>query len=239
MKSLLKKIVDKIIVPLTLYLISKLPDSNQQSPKSVYYRIKDDALQTSFNLVKEHLHNVLLFPYREQLWDHAISKINQNQAGLYLEFGVYKAVSVNYFSAKLPKVIFHGFDSFIGLQEDWKGTKSAKGRFDVKRILPKVNANVELYSGWFDETLTPFLEENNQNISFLHIDSDTYEAARFVLSKIKSRLQKGTIIIFDEFIGYPNWQNGEFKAWNEFVEKEKIEYEFLAFSNEQVSIIIF
>jgi len=238
MKSLLKKIVEKIVVPPMLYLVRRLPDSNQQSPKSVYYRIKDDALQTSFNLVREHLHKVLLFPYREQLWDHAISKINQNEEGLYLELGVFKAVSINYFSSKLPKVTFHGFDSFVGLQEDWKGTKSTKGRFDVKGILPKVNSNVELYSGWFDETLVPFLKGNNKKISFLHIDSDTYEAAQFVLSTVKSRLQKGTIIVFDEFIGYPNWQNGEFKAWNEFIESQKIEYEFLAFSNEQVSIII-
>lgn len=238
MKKLVKLLLDKFFIRLVLYIYRQLPDSNSINPNSVYYRIKDRALQSSTDFVDQHLNEVLLFPHREQLWKYAINKINNSEKGLYLEFGVYKAVSINYFSSKLPKVLFHGFDSFIGLQEDWKGTKSSKGRFDLQGNLPKVNKNVKLYEGYFDQTLIPFLQKETANIDFIHIDSDTYEAATYILNNLKNRLQLGTILVFDEFLGYPNWQNGEFKAWNEFVKKEKIEYEFLAFSNEQVCIRI-
>lgn len=45
-------------------------------------------------------------------------------------------------------------------------------------------------------------------------------------------------ILFDELIGYPNWQNGEFMALGEAKEKFSFNYRFLAFSSEQALIEI-
>jgi hypothetical protein len=48
----------------------------------------------------------------------------------------------------------------------------------------------------------------------------------------------GTVIIFDEYFGYRGWRMGEFKAWKEFVDQHGVEYEYLAFSVESVSLVI-
>jgi hypothetical protein len=55
---------------------------------------------------------------------------------------------------------------------------------------------------------------------------------------LKERLQIGTVIVFDEYFAYPNWENGEFKAWKEFTEANKIQYRYLAFSTGQSSVSI-
>lgn len=85
-----------------------------------------------------------------------------------------------------------GFDSFEGLQKNWVGHESPKGSFDLAGKLPRVKENVILIKGWFDKTLPEFLLKYSDKISFIHIDSDTYEAARTVLALCKQRLSPGT-----------------------------------------------
>jgi hypothetical protein len=48
----------------------------------------------------------------------------------------------------------------------------------------------------------------------------------------------GTLLLFDEYIGYPGWEHGEYKAFKEFVEKEGRSYEYLAFSHLQALVRI-
>jgi hypothetical protein len=50
-----------------------------------------------------------------------------------------------------------------------------------------------------------------------------------------NNLRPGSIVIFDEFFGYPNWENFEFKAWNEFNEAYKMNTKCIAFSKNQVA----
>ena len=75
-----------------------------------------------------------------------------------------------------------------------------------------------------------------EKITFVHIDVDTYAPTKFILGKIKPYLQKGSIILFDEFYGYPNWQLYEYKAFTE--EFNPNEYKYIAFSTRQVAIEI-
>ena len=68
------------------------------------------------------------------------------------------------------------------------------------------------------------------------MDMDTYAPTKFTLTKIKPFLQKGSVILFDEFYGFPNWEKNEYKAFTEvFNEKE---YKYLAFCTRQVAIEI-
>jgi hypothetical protein len=39
-------------------------------------------------------------------------------------------------------------------------------------------------------------------------------------------LEKGTIIVFDELFGYPDFQNHEMKAFLEFLKENPINYEY-------------
>jgi hypothetical protein len=75
----------------------------------------------------------------------------------YLEFGVFKGESANYFSQHVKKL--YAFDSFEGLKEDWIGTGGSKGTFNLNKKIPKLNANIIPIVGWVEDTLENFIKE--------------------------------------------------------------------------------
>jgi hypothetical protein len=71
----------------------------------------------------------------------------------------------------------------------------------------------------------------------LIIDSDLYSSANTILNNIGTdQIKDGTLILFDEYFGYINWRNHEFKAWQEFVKKHNIEYDYLAINHMQALV---
>jgi len=179
-----------------------------------------------------------MFPRKNKFWDYVASKADLGD-GLILEFGVFRGRSINYLAKIFKKEQLFGFDSFEGLAEDWAGSSLPKGAFDVKGALPDVPSNVSLIKGWFDQTLPGFLEDHSgEIIKYCHLDCDTYESAHYVLSSLVDRFQTGTVIVFDEYIGYPNWREGEYKAWQSICSEHKISYEYIGFSNMQAAVVI-
>lgn len=156
--------------------------------------------------------------------------------GLAIECGVFRANSINRFATLLPERRFFGFDSFEGLSEDWVGTDHQAGTFDLKGVLPEVQPNVTLIKGWIDDTLPAFLEENDGPIRYLHVDTDTYSPAKTILSIAKDRLEVGSIILFDELTGYPNWELGEHKALQETIPEDC--YEYICFGQMEAALRI-
>ena len=136
------------------------------------------------------------------------------QDGLWLEFGVFSGESINYISNFTTNTVY-GFDSFEGLPEKWRPGYE-KGMFSLGGHLPKVNKNISLIKGWFNETLEDFIKNQNQKISFIHIDCDLYSSTKYVLDTLKDHLAKDCVIVFDEFINYDGYEHGEFKAFQEF-----------------------
>ena len=113
-----------------------------------------------------------------------------------------------------------------------------KGGFDLKGELPPVANNVQLHKGWFDASLPPFLAGNAEDFAFLHIDSDTYEAAKSIFDVAGDHIKPGTVIVFDEYFGYRGWKIGEFKAWQEFTAQRNLSYEYLSFCQQEVGLIV-
>lgn len=150
----------------------------------------------------------------------------EEKKGLFLEFGVFAGNTINMYSAARPDVTFYGFDSFEGLPEDWFAF--SKKAFSLNGNLPPVNKNVELIKGWFDETLPPFLEKHPGHVSFVSIDCDLYSSTKTVLDLLAPRIGPGTMIYFDEYFGFYGWQEHEFKAFQEFVTKYNIKYQYRA-----------
>ncbi len=146
--------------------------------------------------------------------------------GLFCEFGVYRGKTINYIASLTPGAV-HGFDSFEGLPEDWRAGHE-KGVFSCER-LPDVSANVVLHKGWFNESLPPFLAEHAGKVAFLHVDCDLYSSTRVVLDLLSDRITAGTVIQFDEFLNFPSWRHGEFKAFNEFSAANVLDVEFLGY----------
>jgi hypothetical protein len=168
------------------------------------------------------------------MWDCALSKIKID--GHIAEFGVFQGESINYLSDKIyPKTIF-GFDSFLGLPDDFV-LDFPKGSFNLNGLLPEVNKNVKLITGLFSDTLPQWLKNNSGVFSLLNIDCDTYESTSFVLNSIgPSRIVPGTLILFDEYFGFHGWENCEFKSWQEYCKINNVKYRYLAVCNLQVLV---
>jgi hypothetical protein len=180
----------------------------------------------------------MVTPYRDRftLYEETLKQIDGS--GLCCEFGVFEGDSINFIAERLPASMVYGFDSFEGLPEDWRpGVKT--GHFKLNS-LPAVCSNVRLIRGWFDQTVPVFLEQHPEPAAYLHIDSDLYASAKTVLDLFASRIRPGTIIVFDEFFNYPGWKVGEFQAFQEFVQRYQLRFEYAGYAcaDEQVAVII-
>lgn len=179
---------------------------------------------------------------RFQNLEYAVSKIKID--GFVLEFGVHTGSTINFISNHLPNDIVYGFDSFEGLPEDWnislnkKYNKHKRGYFAVDE-LPTVNNNVKLLKGFFNQSLKPWIDQYQpKQIKFLHIDSDLYSSAIYVLQTLNNLIVPGTIVVFDEFYPwgrkrYETWEEHEYRALKEWIEQFDREFEILSRSDHQ------
>lgn len=193
------------------------------------------TIQSSEYIV-ENMNNTPIFKNSHNLLKHAILLAPKD--GLNLEFGVFSGRTINHLSNVCPERKFYGFDSFEGLPETWR-TGFEKGFFE-KETLPKVNCNVDLIKGWFNESLPKFLETHDENCAFIHVDCDLYSSTKTVFEELENRIKSGTIIVFDELFNYPGWKEHEFKAFMEFVDKNKIKFEYIGYvpSSQQAAVRI-
>jgi hypothetical protein len=157
--------------------------------------------------------------------------------GLFLEFGVRSGGTINHIARRHPRQTVHGFDSFEGLPEPWSGYTLDAGAFSGEGR-PTVADNVELHVGWFDDTLSAFLESHDGDVAFVHIDSDIYASAKTILDNLAPRVRPGTIIVFNEYFNYPNWKQHEFRAFQEFCTANRVEYRYLCWAMYEVAVEI-
>jgi hypothetical protein len=165
--------------------------------------------------------------------DHALTLAPAD--GLIAEFGVYSGATLQRISAHRPGA--HGFDSFVGLPEDWVDSHR-QGMFAVKR-LPSVG-DAELHVGWFDETVPEFLVTESGPAAFLHLDADLYSSTATVLTCFEERIVTGTVLLFDEYFNYPSWQQHEHRAFREFIERTNHAFDYIAYNSrgQQVAVQI-
>ena len=154
-----------------------------------------------FENFKDHFKRSLLMVSGDKMRDYAIqtSLLNdKNNEYYYLEFGVYKGGTANFFSKYVKKL--YAFDSFEGLSEDWIGKGAPKGTFNLNKKIPKLNSNVEPIIGWVEDTLDDFLKKHNPKINFVHMDFDIYSPTKFTLKKLKPFLIKNSIFFSIYFV---------------------------------------
>ncbi|MBF0560767.1 MAG: class I SAM-dependent methyltransferase [Alphaproteobacteria bacterium] len=196
------------------------------------YELQVCARKESAQYVKQHMTSAVMFQGRWPLLAAAIGETARG--GLFLEFGVEKGSSSNFIARHLSErgdaATVHAFDSFEGLPDEWSGTFEKRGKFSLKGKLPPVLPNVELHKGWFCDTIPSFLDKNKEGISLLHVDCDIYSSTKDIFGGLKDRIRQGTIIVFDEYFNYHNWQEHEFKAWQEFVQATDIQYSYRGFT---------
>jgi hypothetical protein len=143
--------------------------------------------------------------------------IDNNVKGDYLEFGVGKgrsAVSaVRAYSRENVCSKFYLFDSFKGLPKlvgsDESSDQFNEGDFSysknqviefINQYISFLENKIVLIEGWFEETLGKWISENPKaKAAVVHIDVDLHSSCYEVLNGIRSCLQTGTVIIFDDW----------------------------------------
>jgi hypothetical protein len=196
--------------------------------------MKKLALEESVRYVQRCMRTAVGMASSREVLTSALRQVSA--PGHYLEFGVYKGGSIRFIAKHVgPSQTVHGFDSFRGLQESWSGDSFS---FDLDGHPPKVPDNVTLHQGFFADTLPGWLERNPGPAAFIHIDCDLYEPTRCAFEYLEDRIVPGTIIVFDEYFNYPNWQVHEFRAFSELVQRCHVQYEYLSYARFQVAVKI-
>jgi hypothetical protein len=195
--------------------------------RNLLFELQLRACREAADYVERHMRDAAIFEDSRLFLLHCLSASCE---GALLEFGVAGGRTATILGDARPDRTLHGFDSFEGLPEDWAGHLNRRGAFSRRGKLPKVPLNVRLHKGWFCDTIPAWLADNPERVGFLHVDCDIYSSARDVLWGLRSRLQQGTVIVFDEYFNYPNWQQHEARALREFVEEFDVSYDYIAYT---------
>ena len=193
-------------------------------------------LQRTVDYIERALPDATGFDSQREVTEFALGTAMTE--GHYLEFGVFTGGTIRFIARRIGGRTIHGFDSFEGLPEAWAGFNLGRGAFSVQGRLPRVPANVKLHRGWFHETLPQWLTQHSGQVAFIHIDCDLYSSTQTILTLLKDRIAPGTVILFDEYFNYPNWQQHEFKAFQEFVQEHAVKYRYLGYARQQVVVRI-
>jgi hypothetical protein len=194
------------------------------------------ALQRSVDFLERSMPDALGFDSQRELIDYALGAVASD--GHYLEFGVFTGGTIRFIARRISPRTIHGFDSFKGLPEAWSGFNLGRGAFDLKGRLPRVPKNVHLHRGYFEESVPAWQRDNPGQVAFIHLDCDLYSSTKTVLSLMAPRMTSGTVVLFDEYFNYANWEQHQFKAFQEFVQEHDVKYAYLGFARQQVAVQI-
>lgn len=212
----------------------RLDEIEFRARRDIWYALDAAAAQQSAKYALEHFPKAPWFWHPHETLRFALGEVKV--PGLALEFGVATgttlAIIAEALSADHPVV---GFDTFTGLPESWR-TGFPAGTFSQNE-LPEV-PGAQLVTGRFEDTLPKFLAATDEQIAFLHVDSDLYSAAKTVLDLVGDRLASGAVVVFDEFFNFPGWQQHEFLAWTEYIARTGRGFDYLGYTgnNEQVAV---
>lgn len=201
--------------------------------RDIVYAGDQEAAAESARFAEERLHGTRALGRAPQTLEYGLEQAPAG--GMALEFGVATGNTLRLIAERRGDKRVHGFDSFAGLPEHWTSAMPA-GSF-ARSDLPDV-PGAELVVGLFDDTLPGFLAEHDGPVDFLHVDSDLYSSAVTVLGLVGPRLRPGSVIVFDEFFNYPGWKHHEYRAWEEYVARTGLPFEYIAYSFEDCQVAV-
>jgi hypothetical protein len=148
--------------------------------------------------------------HKTALHDEVVDAIGRDAPVRYLEFGVHEGWSISRFASLFtnPAATFTGFDSFVGLPENWGHLEDERVSFD---------------KGWFQNSTPPVfpgLMYDTARPTLVHFDADLYSSTLFLLTSLWWYLPE-YFFIFDEFMGH------ELAATRQFVLAYPVEIRFL------------
>lgn len=161
--------------------------------------------------------------------------------GDYLEFGVYEGTSLKGAASYWRKIgstsmSFYGFDSFQGMKPEEGDKHSFYTSFDFStdfKVVKKRFKNfpeVKLIPGFFQETLKKGARDRGiKKAAIVMMDCDLYSSAKNSFNFIRPIIQKGTILILDDFYNYlGDKTKGVRAAFEEFAKSAGLKYELMS-----------
>lgn len=162
--------------------------------------------------------------------------INRPIHGYYFEFGSHEANTMRMAWDTFRHLFdwtFVAFDSFEGLpeitaideQEIWRKGKLKTGEeqfMDICRRHGIPEERLMTVKGFYDQTLNADTKRRLQSrrAAVVYVDCDLYESTVPVLEFIKDFLQRGTVVVFDDWnCFWADPDKGERRAWREFRER--------------------
>jgi hypothetical protein len=180
-------------------------------------------------LKSEGLYNhsrVRAFKNRMDMHRHLVSQyLSPDEKIHFMEFGVFWGQTFRIWveGNRNPQTRFAGFDTFTGLPEDWGSEK--KGTFSAEGQLPDIHdPRIDWQVGLIQDTLPRYTGRiTKEEKKVIHIDVDLYNASLITLIHLQPYLQRGDIIIFDDFFTFTKTTH-EFKAFYDFLDLFKTAY---------------
>ncbi len=160
--------------------------------------------------------------WRPPIYEDLCNSVVGDKPIAYLEFGTHEGRSMRWWLGlnHHPASSFVGFDTFEGLPETWEGFSS--GHFTTQGKLPEIaDDRCSFVKGLFQETLPGFLKNYSPyHRQIVHVDSDLFSSAVFILNQMGPYLRPDDILIFDEF---HVWMD-EFRAFQIFLDVFQFDY---------------
>jgi len=212
----------------------QIHDALDYSRHHPYTAVQKQAYDSTAKFVMETCPKAIACRSPKNLMSLALSRTTIE--GEILEFGVWKGASIKYIAKNFPNKTIHGFDSFEGLPESW--VHNDAGTFTLDGKLPKVPSNVTLHKGWFEDTLPGWAATNKNNLAFLHVDCDLYSATKTIFDLLGNSIVPGTVIIFDDYFNFPNWENDGHAVFTEFLKNSPHSANYIGYCFKELAVVI-
>jgi len=147
--------------------------------------------------------------------------------GVVVELGVRRGTSLRLLAGQVDGEV-HGFDSFQGLPEAWGG--QLPGLYTAEGALPEVPDNAVLHVGWFADVVPGFAARQAKPLRLANVDCDLYTSTSEGLDALAPLVVDGSVLVFDEYLCNPEWEQQEHRALTEAAERHGWRYRYLAFS---------
>ena len=146
--------------------------------------------------------------------------------GLIIDLGTGEGHKANMMAKAVGDRKVHSFDWFKGNPEKWRDGFEA-GTHDMGGSAPEGLApNVVIYNGRFRDTLPLFVSSNSGGkAALISVDVDNYSSTRTALSLLAPLIKEGTVLVFDELLGYPGCEQHEVKAFEELLRENNLWYQ--------------
>lgn len=218
---------------------------------------EDNSASVAF--VKEHLEpdNAIAYSSDSEVLLNAVllaKELNKDKYGCYLEFGFCTGRSINFIAALAYDKEVFGFDSGLGLSEDWRpGFEKGTYAFSEKDKMPFCPFdNTKLIIGEIAETLPLFIKEliiqKKKTIDFIFIDTDLYSSAKSIYENLAQYIiPDKTVLVLDQGYNYwqktdkmrkDYWEQYEMRATKEFAKMMKYKINFKGYNRLHQQLII-